>query len=152
MNFHTPSASCPCYHPDIVTTSAPSGNLRTFCALSWKPLRHGQCPETSRKRPESVRKVARHCGQHRAAMRNKSGNTRKPCSRCWSCAEAMPKVSRKRGADAELYKTARWACILICGQEAEWLTYLLLVQHNQHNFFLYPVLVFKVLRLSLKPG
>ena len=45
----------------------------------------------------------------------------------------MPKVSGKRGADAELYKTARGAYMLICGQEAERITYLLLIQHNHHN-------------------
>jgi len=57
------------------------------------PLR-GQCPETSRKRPESARKVPRHCGQHRAATRNKSGNARKPRG---SCAESVRKARRQCG-------------------------------------------------------
>ena len=77
------------------------------------------CADSVPKLRESVRKArGRSRGIADNIARRRGTNQETPGSR----AEAVPKVSGKRGANAELYKTARGACMLICGQEAERIT------------------------------
>ena len=101
INFHTPSASCPCCCSDIVTTSAPFGNLRHLLSVVPKAsaprTMSGNFAKASGKRaegPEALQTTS--CGDAEQIGKCPEAS-RKLLKPRGSCAEGVPKARRRCG-------------------------------------------------------